>query len=66
MSQIIGQMDEERRNAMFGEAQRILARDAVNVWLFQLPKIGLWNANLQGLWENWPLPVNPLGEVSWR
>lgn len=59
-------LDEGERNRLYGEAQRRLAVDAVNVFLFQLPKIGVWNANLQGMWENWPLPANPLAELRWR
>ncbi len=59
-------LDEAERNKLYGEAQRKLATDAVNVFLFQLPKIGVWSANLQGMWENWPLPANPLAELRWR
>jgi peptide/nickel transport system substrate-binding protein len=59
-------LDEAERNRLYGEAQRKLAADAVNVFLFQLPKIGVWSANLQGMWENWPLPANPLAELRWR
>jgi peptide/nickel transport system substrate-binding protein len=58
-------LDEGERNKLYGDAQRMLARDAVNVFLFQLPKIGVWNASLQGMWENWPLPANPLAELRW-
>jgi len=59
-------LDDSERNRLYGEAQRKLAEDAVNVFLFQLPKIGVWNASLQGMWENWPLPANPLAELRWR
>jgi len=59
-------LDDAERNRLYGEAQRKLAADAVNVFLFQLPKIGVWSANLQGMWENWPLPANPLAELRWR
>jgi peptide/nickel transport system substrate-binding protein len=58
--------DEAERNRLYGDAQRMLAEDSVNVFLFQLPKIGAWNADLNGMWENWPLPANPLAELSWR
>jgi peptide/nickel transport system substrate-binding protein len=66
MGRIDGTVDEAARNKLYAEAQQILARDAVNVFLFQLPKIGAWNADLNGMWENWPLPANPLAELSWR
>lgn len=54
------------RNAAYGEAQRMLARDAVNGFLFILPKISVSAAKLDGIWTNWPLPVNPLAELKWQ
>ncbi len=66
MTRIDATLDAAERNRLYGEAQRMLAQDAVNVFLFQLPKIGVWNASLQGMWENWPLPANPLAELRWR
>ena len=29
-------------------------------------KIGAWNANRGGLGDLWPVPGNPLAELSWR
>jgi len=66
MAKIGTTMDEAERNRLYGEAQRMLTTDAVNVFLFQLPKIGVWNVNLTGMWENWPLPANPIAELSWK
>lgn len=66
MAKIDATADEAERNKLYGDAQRMLAHDAVNVFLFQLPKIGAWNAELNGMWESWPLPANPLAELSWR
>jgi peptide/nickel transport system substrate-binding protein len=66
MAKIDTTVDDAERNKLYGDAQRILAEDCVNVFLFQLPKIGAWNANLNGMWENWPVPANPLAELSWR
>lgn len=57
--------DEERRYELFRQAQEILARDAVNGFLFQLPKIGVWDARIEGMWENWPLAVADLSQVRW-
>jgi peptide/nickel transport system substrate-binding protein len=31
-----------------------------------LPKIGVWNARLDGLWHNSPLQANDVTEVRWR
>jgi peptide/nickel transport system substrate-binding protein len=66
MAQIETTVDEAERYRLYGDAQRMLAEDSVNVFLFQLPKIGAWNADLTGMWESWPLPANPLAELSWR
>jgi peptide/nickel transport system substrate-binding protein len=55
--------DEEL--ALVGDLQRKLTADAANVFLFALPKLGVWNAKLRGLWHNEPIPVNDLTRVSW-
>ena len=39
--------------------------DAVNGYLFMLPKTGVWNAKIEGLWENSPVQANDLTEVRW-
>jgi len=57
--------DMAKRLDLLGKAQRQLADDAVNAWLFVLPKNGVWNAKVKGLWDNVPIPVNDLTEVSW-
>jgi peptide/nickel transport system substrate-binding protein len=66
MAKIDATVDEAERYKLYGDAQRMLAEDCVNVFLFQLPKVGAWNVDLNGMWENWPLPANPLAELSWR
>ena len=58
-------IDEDARNRMYGDAQRMLATDCVNVFLFMLPKITIANASLRGMWDNWPLPANPMAELRW-
>jgi peptide/nickel transport system substrate-binding protein len=57
--------DEKARFAKYAEAQKILAEDAPALFLFQLPKLGVWNAKLNGLWENSPVPSNDVTEVTW-
>lgn len=58
--------DPARRNGLLRTAQRRIAETAVNVFLFQLPKIGVWDARLDGLWENAPIQANDVTGVSWR
>ncbi|MXQ12602.1 ABC transporter substrate-binding protein [Microvirga makkahensis] len=57
--------DEKARFAKYAEAQKILAEDVPALFLFQLPKLGVWNAKLQGMWENSPIPINDVTDVSW-
>lgn len=57
--------DETRRAELYKQAQKILAEDAVNGFLFELPKIGIWDAKVEGLWENSPIQANDLTQVRW-
>ena len=53
------------RDAAYGEAQRILAADVPALYLYTIPKLGVWNAELHGLWADEPIPSNDLTEVRW-
>ncbi len=57
--------DETKRTELYKQAQTILAEDAVNGFLFELPKIGIWDAKVEGLWENSPIQANDLTKVKW-
>jgi peptide/nickel transport system substrate-binding protein len=57
--------DQAKRNELFKQAQKILADDAVNGFLYELPKIGVWDAKIEGLWENSPIQANDLTKVKW-
>lgn len=57
--------DEAKRKELYGQAQKILANDAVVGFLFELPKIGIWDAKVEGLWENSPIQANDLTKVKW-
>jgi len=58
--------DETARNKLYGEAQKILADDVPALYLYVIPKLGVWNAKLEGLWKNEPIPSNDLTEVHWN
>jgi peptide/nickel transport system substrate-binding protein len=58
-------VDETARYAIMGDLQRIISRDAVNGFLFELAKAGVWDAKLKGMWENSPVQANDLTGVSW-
>ena len=57
--------DDARRNELYAQAQKILAEDAVVGFLFQLAKVGVWDAKLEGMWENSPVQATDLTEVKW-
>lgn len=58
-------LDPRTQLDLVGQLQRKLAEDEPNVFLFALPKVGVWNAKLRGLWENSPTPANDVTGVSW-
>lgn len=57
--------DEAQRTELLHKAQKILNEDAVNGFLFQLAKTGVWNAKVKGLWANAPIQANDLTKVEW-
>jgi peptide/nickel transport system substrate-binding protein len=57
--------DPDMRTSMLGEAQKIIAEDYVNGYLFQLAALSVAKAGLQGLWINAPTQANDLTAVSW-
>lgn len=59
-------VDEGKRKELLGKAQKILADDAVVGFLFELPKVGVWDAKIEGLWQNQPVPANDLTKVKWN
>ena len=59
-------VDTEGRYALMRQAQNIISDDAVNGYLFQLAKAGVWSAKLEGLWENSPVQANDLTQVRWK
>ncbi|SFD06610.1 ABC transporter substrate-binding protein [Tropicimonas isoalkanivorans] len=57
--------DEAKRSELLKSAQQMIADDYVNAFLFQLPKTGVANAKIEGLWENAPTQANDLTGVHW-
>lgn len=58
--------DAEDRSEILQAAQKMIADDYVNGYLFQLAKTGVANTNLMGLWENAPTQANDLTAVYWN
>jgi len=69
MQAIIAELNEtadpDARTALLYKAQRLIADDYVNGYLFQLAKTGVANAKINGLWENSPTQANDMTGVSW-
>lgn len=57
--------DPALRLKLVQELQRKLSADEPNVFLFALAKVGVWNADLRGLWANEPIFANVVSEMSW-
>ncbi len=57
--------DAGERTALLQSAQRMIADDYVNGYLFQLARTGVANSKIKGLWENSPTQANDLTGVSW-
>ncbi len=53
------------RAKLLGDAQRMLATDAVHAFLYQPQWITVANKNLKGLWKNMPIFVNDVAALSW-
>ena len=66
MADLDTETDPAARSELFKAAQRQIAEDYVNAYLFQLAKAGVQNADLVGLWENAPTQANDLTAVHWQ
>jgi peptide/nickel transport system substrate-binding protein len=47
-------------------AQRMLAEDAVNAWLYEFPKIAVAKKELAGIWRDAPMAVYELATLRWQ
>src|SRR5690606_25795588 len=59
-------LDKGERTKALQQMQRKIAEDAVNGFLFNLPRIGIYKAGLTGFWVNAPIFANDLAAVSWE
>jgi peptide/nickel transport system substrate-binding protein len=56
----------DERNKLMADAQRLVAQDAVSVYLYQPTWITVANARLKGLWKDMPVFANDLAALSWQ
>ncbi len=56
----------EVRLQLLGQAQKMLAEDCVNVFLYQPQWVTIANAQVRGLWRDMPVLVNDLSALYWQ
>ncbi len=66
MDKLNNTTDPDMRTQLMQDAQKQIASDNVNGYLFQLAKTGVSNAKLKGLWANSPTQANDLTAVYWE
>lgn len=66
MAKLTASVDPAERSDLLKQAQNMIADDYVNVYLFQLAKVTVADAKLQGVWKNAPMPANILSELHWQ
>jgi peptide/nickel transport system substrate-binding protein len=54
------------RTKLFGDMQRMIANDAVNVFLFNASNTAVYRKGLKGLWSSSPIFANDMAAVSWQ
>ena len=65
MKEVEATTDPTARATLYAAAQRKLAEDVPELYLFAMPKLGVWDRRLTGLWQNEPIPSNVLTDVRW-
>ena len=65
MTKLNSTTDPDLRTSMLQDAQRMIAADHVNGYLFQLANTSVAKAGLRGLWANAPTQATDLTAVSW-
>lgn len=59
-----GENDPARRDALLRETQKLIAEDAVNVFIASSPKIAVWSKAVTGVWANAPVQANDLTKAD--
>ncbi|MES2529804.1 MAG: ABC transporter substrate-binding protein, partial [Pseudomonadota bacterium] len=57
--------NEAERNKLLGDAQKMLATDAVNGFMYQPQFPTIAKKGIKGLWTSLPISVNDLSALSW-
>lgn len=65
MAELAVSADPAKRSELTKAAAQNLADNYAAGFLFELAKVGVWDARLTGLWENMPTQASDLTGVSW-
>ena len=65
IAQLIKTTNQQELTQLQLQAQRLLVKDAASVFLFMLPKIGLWDSRLHGYWVDEALPALIFSQFFW-
>ena len=57
--------DESERSKLYEEAEKILAEEVPALYLFDLPRLNIWDANVRGLWQNEPISQVYVRDAYW-
>ena len=58
--------DQSEMTELMKKAQAMIAEDAVNGFLFQMPQLGVYKAGLTGYRANSSVPYAPLANLKWQ
>lgn len=56
----------KERSKLFGEIQKMIANDAVNVFIFNRAQVAVAKKGLKGLWSSSPIFANDMAAVAWQ
>jgi peptide/nickel transport system substrate-binding protein len=57
--------DYKEKGRLWRDIQRLLAVDAVNVFIWNPAQVAVFKRGLRGLWSSSPIAANDLAAVSW-
>ena len=56
----------KERTRLFSDMQHMIAKDAVNVFLFNASNTAVYRKGLKGLWSSSPIFANDMAAASWQ
>ncbi|MFM8755801.1 MAG: ABC transporter substrate-binding protein, partial [Limnohabitans sp.] len=58
--------DRKERTKLFGDLQRTIANDAVNVFIFNPSNVAVYRSGLKGVWSSSPIFANDAAALQWQ